>query len=86
MTLTLELPEDLERELAREAADLGLPLEQYALRILADARQRASGTPLTGPDLVEFWRRAGVIGSRPEIEDPVAYARALRERAQHRAA
>ena len=38
MTLTLDLPPDLEAELAAEAARLRLPLEEYALRVLAFGR------------------------------------------------
>lgn len=43
MTLTLELPEDLEARLTAEAARLGLPVNDYALQLLrscppADAR------------------------------------------------
>lgn len=34
MTLKLEIPQELERELATEAARLGLPLPEYALRLL----------------------------------------------------
>ena len=38
MTLTLELPPELESELAAEAARLRLPFEEYVLRILAVGR------------------------------------------------
>jgi hypothetical protein len=36
----------------------------------------------TGADLVAYWRRHGLIGTRPDIDDPVAYARQLREQTQ----
>ncbi|MBW3571746.1 MAG: hypothetical protein KY467_11615 [Gemmatimonadetes bacterium] len=84
MTITLNLPRELEEELSIEAARLGLPLAEYALRVLASSRTLpASGDePLTGAELVEYWE--GVIGSRRDIEDPVSFARELRERNQNR--
>lgn len=86
MTITLNLPRELEEELSQEAARLGLPLAEYALRVLASSRTLpASGDePLTGAELVEYWTREGIIGSRRDIEDPVAFARELRERNQNR--
>lgn len=86
MTITLNLPRELEVELSQEAARLGLPLAEYALRVLAGSRgaEAADNTPLTGAELVEYWRREGIIGSRRDIEDPVAFARELRERNQNR--
>lgn len=83
MTLTLELPRDLEHRLTTEASRLGLPLEKYALRLLGVAPQ-AETHPTTGAELVAYWRREGVIGSRPDIEDSQAHARALRHRAERR--
>lgn len=88
MTLTIDLPNDLERELAAEAAQLGLPLGEYAVRVLAGSRIVAAASddaPQTGADLVAFWHQAGVIGSRTDIQDPVAHARALRGQAESRA-
>jgi hypothetical protein len=86
VTITLNLPSELEEELSQEAARLGLPLTEYALRVLASSRtpQSATDAPLTGAELVEYWSREGVIGSRRDIEDPVAFARELRERSQNR--
>ncbi|HEX2079752.1 MAG TPA: hypothetical protein VHG08_18700 [Longimicrobium sp.] len=86
MTITLDLPTELEKELSREAARLGLPLAEYALRVLASSRTRPSvaNTPLTGEELIEYWTREGVIGSRADIDDPVSFARELRERNQNR--
>lgn len=85
MTLTLKLPQDLERRLSAEAEQMGLALPEYALRLLAD-RQAApkKSLPRTGADLVDFWKAEGLIGARPEITDAVGHARALRERAGRR--
>lgn len=81
-TLTLELPESLAGELSAEAQRLGLPVEEYARTLLTGR----SGVPSlrTGADLVTYWRQAGVIGSRPDIESAPAHARELRRRAEQR--
>jgi hypothetical protein len=83
MTLVLNLPSELERELAGEAAQLGLPLPDYALRLLAAGRLPRSSLQ-NGAELLEYWRREGLIGTRPEIVDSPAHARALRQSAQNR--
>lgn len=83
MTLIIDLPQDLERELATEAAKLGLPLSEYALRLLY-SRQYTENAPQTGSELVAYWQKAELIGSRKEIEDSRAYARQLRAEAETR--
>lgn len=85
MTLTIELPRDLERELSAEARRLGLPLSEYALRVLTTrSAGSAEAVPLTGVELVAFWRSEGLIGTRPEIADAQAHARQLRRKAERR--
>ena len=83
MTLTLNLPHELERRLSSEADRLGLAVDQYALRLLG-AEPATGDKPRTGADLVAFWQREGVIGSRQDVEDSQAYARELRRRAETR--
>ncbi len=85
MTLTLELPQELERKLSAEARRLGLPLEQVALRCLDEAPVAAEASPRDGAELVAYWRREGVIGSRPDIQDSQAHAREIRRQAERRA-
>ena len=85
MTLTIELPQELERELTTEAERLGLPLSEYALHVLTTRRARAGeNTPRSGAELVAFWRSEGVIGARPEIPDAQAHARRIRQAAERR--
>lgn len=85
MPLTINLPQDLERELSAEAERLGVPLSEYALRVLAEGRAGSSEeSSLDGAKLVAFWRSQGVIGARPEISDVQAHARGLRQSAEHR--
>lgn len=83
MSLVVNLPPELERELTAEAARLGLPLQDYALRLLAGAGG-GRPTPSNGPELLAYWHGEGLVGTRPDIQDSPAHARSLRERAQAR--
>ena len=83
MSLVLELPPELENELAAQAADAGLPLSEYALRLLAGQTSRPALR--SGAELLDYWQAEGLVGTRPEIGDAPAYARTLREQAQMRA-
>lgn len=83
MTIKLDLPEELESELRAEANRLGLSLTEYALRLLAVGRH-IEKTPINGAELVAYWEREGLIGSRSDVEDGPAHARALRKRVQAR--
>jgi hypothetical protein len=84
MTLTLELPRTLEKALADRAAHLGLSLPDYALNLLISGSQPAEELPRTGAELVEYWMREGVVGSRPDITDSLEHARSLRQQAERR--
>jgi hypothetical protein len=84
MKIVLELPANLEAELSAEAAELGLPVAEHALQILAGRRALTDFNIKTGADLVAYWQRHNLIGTRPDITDSQAYARALREQAQKR--
>lgn len=83
MTVSLDLPQKLVDELSDEAARRGLSLSEYASQILSTGREKR--TPLrTGADLVAYWRSEGLVGTRPEIEDSQAFARAIRRAAEKR--
>src|SRR5436305_11522560 len=84
VSLMLELPPELETELAAEAAELGVPLSEYVLRILAGGRNM-SRAPRTGAELLAYWQGEGLVGARPEITDAPAHARSLRDDALRRA-
>jgi hypothetical protein len=81
MSLVLDLPAELESELAAEAARLGLPLPEYVLRLLAGGRG-PNPAVRNGAELLAYWKREGLVGTRPEIIDSPAHARRLREQAQ----
>jgi hypothetical protein len=83
MSLMLELPAELETELAAEAARLGLSLPEYVLRLLSGGHA-PNAAPRTGAELLAYWQGEGLVGTRPEIADSPAHARTLREQAQRR--
>lgn len=83
MNLTLDIPSELETELAAEAERLRLPLAEYVLRVLAVGRL-PNPTPRTGAEVVAYWEREGLLGTRTDITDPVEHARALRKKAEKR--
>ncbi|HZS43950.1 MAG TPA: hypothetical protein VFC63_02515 [Blastocatellia bacterium] len=83
MGITIELPADLEHELAAEAASLGLSLPDYVLRVLSSTIIAGEG-PKTGQQLLEYWRSEGLIGTRPDITDSASHAREIRKIAEDR--
>ena len=83
MTLTLDLPKELEAELTAEAARLGLPLTEYALRVLAAGRP-PSVAPKTGAELVAYWQSEGLVGTRTDLTDSQEHARRIRAEAERR--
>jgi len=86
VSITLDLPGDLEQKLALEAAERGMPLTDYAIELLSRGTS-ATGEEdevRTGADLVDFWEREGLIGYRDDITDSVAYAQEIRRQAERR--
>ena len=83
MSITLDLPEELENELSAEASKLGLSLPEYILRLLSTGLI-LDKTPKSGAELVKYWQSEGLIGTRPDITDSQAHARQIREQAERR--
>jgi hypothetical protein len=83
MSITLDLPQELECALATEATQLGLSLTEYVLRLLS-TRSLVGQRPTTGAELVAYWQGEGVIGTRPEITESQTHARQLRHQAERR--
>jgi hypothetical protein len=106
MTLTLDLPHDLEARLNAEAARRGLSVAETLIELARSATAEAPpesaedmeeqdeallGTwpddeprPTNGAELVAYWQRHGLIGSRPDITDSLEYVQAMRRRAETR--
>ena len=83
MSIVLDLPQELENELATEATHLGVSLTEYVLRLLS-TRSLVGQLPTTGAELVAYWQREGVIGTRLDITDSQAHARQIRHQAERR--
>ena len=83
MSVSLDLPPDLESELAAEAATFRLSLPDYILRLLESGRRSVS-QPRDGAELVAYWQAAGLVGTRQDIVDSASHARELRQRAERR--
>lgn len=83
MNLTLDLPVELENELAADASRLGISLNEYVLQRLSTRRPEMPRL-MTGAEILDFWEREGVLGSRSDVIDVEAYSRALREESQRR--
>jgi hypothetical protein len=108
MTLTLNLPPDLETRLNAEAARRGLSIADYLIELAQSATSETRSTseeatsedtrdrlmepwpedepvPTTPAEIVAYWERHGLIGTRPEITDSLEHARRLRRKAERRA-
>jgi hypothetical protein len=83
MSVVLDLPLELESELAAEATKLQLPLGEYILRLLA-VRRLSHPKPSSGAELVAYWQSEGLVGTRPDIADAPGHARSLRQQAEKR--
>ena len=83
MSIVLDLPPELESELAEEAARQHLPLSEYASRLLVSGRC-SEPKPSNGAELVTYWQNAGLFGTRPEIADSAEHARELRKQSETR--
>src|SRR2546422_165852 len=107
MTLTLDLPPDLEARLHAEAARRGLSAADYMIELARSATPEAPSSdqeakpeemidlltgpwpedeprPTNGAELVAYWQRHGLIGTRPDITDSLEPARQLRRKAERR--
>lgn len=83
MSLVVELPSELEAELETEASQAGLSLPDYVVRLVQLGRVAPTG-PQSGSELLAYWQREGLVGSRPDIADSAAHARTLRQQAETR--
>jgi hypothetical protein len=97
MTLTLELTPEQEQQIEAEARRRNMDAASYAKALLFEEKAAEAGEeqmlppagPLppangTGADLVAYWEREGLIGSRPDITDSLEHARAIRRKVGRR--
>jgi hypothetical protein len=90
MTLTLDLPLEMEKHLQAAAARHGLPLQEYAVRAMLlgmemEATDRSQDSlPTTGAEALAYWKREGVLGLFQDRPDTAEFARELRRQAETR--
>lgn len=94
MTLTLELTSEQVQQIETEAKRRNMDAASYAKALLfeetvAEDSELPPSGPLppangTGADLVAYWEREGLIGTRPDITDSLEHARAIRRKAERR--
>jgi peroxiredoxin len=88
MSIVVNLPDELGRTIAAEAAKAGMTVSDYVADRLTKAAGGASASEtkqrLSGAALVQRWKELGLIGYRSDITDPEAHSRRLREAAQRR--
>ena len=61
MSVVVDLPPQLERELATEAARFGLALPEYVVRVLSAGRLLGP-IPRSGAELLTYWQGEGPCG------------------------
>lgn len=92
MSLNIELTPDEEARFRRAAEARGMAADEYARELLragewneADLDTALSEPrPRNGAELVAYWDRMGVFGSRPDIADALEHARSIRRNAERR--
>lgn len=83
MALQINLAKDVEEQLRIEAAAVGMDPGALAEQLVEEGLHSLA-RPQNGKEVVEYLRRIGFIGSRPDIKDSVAHARKIREQASRR--
>ena len=84
MSVVLNLPKRLEKQLHLEAASQQQPLEEYLLDLIHLARQPRTPAFQTTADVLAYWKAEGVIGSRPAKTNSQKLARQLRDQVEMR--
>lgn len=66
MSVKIELPPEIEANLAARAAAQGIPLPEYLRRLLEDKAAAGKGNPLSPEERANFWR--DTAGGLPETK------------------
>jgi hypothetical protein len=82
-------PADYVLELVRAATPETQTPEQDEVRAettdpLSESWPEGEPMPTNGAEVVAYWERHGLIGTRPDITDSLAHARVLRREAERR--
>ncbi|MGI4788166.1 MAG: hypothetical protein ACRYFS_04880 [Janthinobacterium lividum] len=87
MTITLELPIEIETKLTAEAEQNATSVDKYALNLIEEGLMADPSDFKTGAEVVAYWMKHGLIGiwaDREDIGDSVEYAHKLRQQAEKR--
>lgn len=84
MSITLDIPQELEHKLLKKARSRGVTLSEYVVQILTSETVTSNVAIKTGTDLVAYWQNHNLIGTRPDISDSQNHARDIRARAEKR--
>ncbi len=86
MTLILDLTPEQERQIENEARARNMDTPFYALARLFDGEnsEQPEEKQWSGADLVAYWEREGLIGTRPDIKDSQKHARQIRRKGERR--
>ncbi len=81
MSIVLDLPQKLVKELNSEAARQNQDLNEYLTQLIQRGRTvRFSSTA----DILKYWEKEGLIGTRPARTDSQKVARRLRKQSNTR--
>ena len=84
MTFTLELPDALAKQLQALPTEKVSSVHAAALDAIEEQIQAQPEQIKTGAQLVDFWKRNGLIGFRSDIKDTDAEYARLREKSNTR--
>lgn len=78
MSVLLNFPKTLEKQLHQEAASREQPIEKYLVKLIQQARQNGSQSFQSTDEILSYWKSAGVLGTRPTKTNSQKMARRLR--------
>jgi hypothetical protein len=84
MTLSIELTEEEKNAVERAAKERDMEVGEFVRSLILPSSAAGAAAVTTGEELVSYWQREGLIGTRADIHDSATHARALRDEAQRR--
>lgn len=73
MSVTIDLPPDVEASLAAQAAVRGVPLAEHLLRLLAEQAGASKATHKTPEERVKLWRDvSGLPDTKPLSDEAIS--------------
>jgi hypothetical protein len=69
MSVTIDLPPEIEESLAAQAAALGVPLAEHLRRLLAEQAGASKARPKTPQERVKLWRDVSRLPDTKPLSD-----------------